>query len=114
MDDLDIFLVQAIQAGASISEISSAITMCGDPMGPDDIEKRLRVARERLAMPKTATKKTTAVPLSDLEREAVKIISALIDQRLAEKDAEIEAIRKQMEGLQDKANKYDALKGLLG
>ena len=112
-DDLDIFLVQAGEAGASAEEISSVVTKVGVPLSCADVQQRLCAARERLEMPKADKKDGAVVSLTDLEREVVRMISTLIDRKMAERDKEMAALQRQVDALRSKADKYDALKGLL-
>lgn len=109
-DSVDLFLVEVLDAGATLKEAVNALQLVGYPLSLEAARER----HERASQMLTGGGKAKSDGLTKSERDAIRIISALVEERMAEKDAEIARLTAQIAALTDKANKYDALKGLLG
>lgn len=108
-DSVDLFLVEVVDAGATLAEAVRALELVGYPLSIEAAKER----HERASQMLTGGGKPKAPALTKTERDAIRIIGALVEERMAEKGAEIARLTARIEELSAKADKYDALKGLL-
>jgi hypothetical protein len=111
-DSIDLFLVEVMEAGGTLKDAVKALELVGYPLSLDAAKERHDRAAQMLAG--GGKPKADAPVLTKIEREAIRIISALVEERMADKDAEIARLNARIDELTQKADKYDALKGLLG
>lgn len=109
-DSVDLFLVEVVDAGGTLKDAVKALELVGYPLSLDAAKER----QDRASQMLTGGGKPKADGLTKIEREAIRIIGALVEERMADKDAEIARLNTQITELTQKAEKYDALKGLLG